>query len=416
MIMLIGERVMKIFYAGRRTTLPIFIFLCTTAFAITLTGNLLSRTWSSGIPIFIIYVLTTLLPPLILSLNYKSLLTKRFAATACVYLLVNALASWIPLVFRAFFPDVFRLYGSFIQLAAFVIVYLTAVLMLKNFKHISSDVFNRPDFWIPILIIPSFSFTALGLSLLQLPLLAEVYAILNYLGVVFFTFYMYNTLAAAYEDRLKSAIQAQEREYYFTQCQLMQESVEQIKSIRHDMKVHLAAIKGYTSGIQEATDYLNGLLDDISGSEAYSDTGNIAFDSIINFKLKNAKAGNINLELRLLIPPALNIEVPDIVTILGNLLDNALDAVAKTTEKLIKLDIEYSRGSLFIQVQNTFDGIVKYVQGSSEDEKRLATRKSTGEHGYGLTNIQKSADKYNGQVDITHDDNMFSVTLLLYVP
>jgi sensor histidine kinase regulating citrate/malate metabolism len=91
------------------------------------------------------------------------------------------------------------------------------------------------------------------------------------------------------------------------------------------------------------------------------------------------------------------------------LLDNALDAVSKVEDKRIKLDIEYSRESLFIQVENTFDGVVKY------DDKHISTRKIGGEHGPGLKNIRKSVEKYNGHIDITHDENIFTATVLLYL-
>ncbi|MCL2216515.1 MAG: ATP-binding protein [Defluviitaleaceae bacterium] len=235
------------------------------------------------------------------------------------------------------------------------------------------------------------------------------------IGVAFIIFYLHNSLSKSIEDNVKSALHAQEKEYYFTQSQLMQESVENIKSMRHDMKLHLATARDFisTDKTGEAAAYLNGLLGDIEESGVYSNTNNTAFDSIINFKLNNVKQENIKLDIRLLIPPALNIKVADIVTIIGNLLDNALDAVSKVEDKMIKLDIEYSRESLFIQVENTFDGVVKYD--NNTDDKQISTRKSGGEHGHGLKNICKSVEKYNGHIDITHDENIFTVTMILYV-
>jgi sensor histidine kinase regulating citrate/malate metabolism len=164
----------------------------------------------------------------------------------------------------------------------------------------------------------------------------------------------------------------------------------------------------------EAANYLKGLLGDIAKNETYSNTRNVAFDSIINFKLNNAKNENIKLDIRLLIPPALNIEVADIVIIIGNLLDNALDAVATVEEKIIKLDIEYSRESLYIQIENTFDGVVQYAEEISEEEKTIVTRKAGNGHGHGLKNIKKSVEKYNGHIDICHGENNFSVGILLY--
>jgi len=50
---------------------------------------------------------------------------------------------------------------------------------------------------------------------------------------------------------------------------------------------------------------------------------------------------NINLDLQLFVPPAFDMEETDLVTILGNLLDNALEVVEKTEEKIIRLEMEY---------------------------------------------------------------------------
>jgi len=229
---------------------------------------------------------------------------------------------------------------------------------------------------------------------------------------------LHDTLSVAHEDRLKSALDAQEKEYYFSQCRFMQELVEQTKSARHDMMTHLAAIKGYVKENKTSAiaDYLDTLLGTISETKIYSNTGNIAFDSIINYKLRNAKQENIQLGIRLLIPTAINIELSDTAIILGNLLDNALDAVAKLPEKEIKLDIEYSRQSLLIYVENTYDGTVNYAaEPGKGGKKRIITRKSGSEHGHGLKNIKRAVEKYNGHISITHQVKTFSVTVLLYI-
>ncbi|MCL2426740.1 MAG: ATP-binding protein, partial [Oscillospiraceae bacterium] len=149
-------------------------------------------------------------------------------------------------------------------------------------------------------------------------------------------------------------------------------------------------------------------------NEIYSDTGNIAFDSIINFKIKDVVANHINFRLNIFIPPVLNIEVADVVTILGNLLDNAFEAVANVEDKVINLGVEVNKGILFIKLENTFDGVVNYADGKS-GTKTITSRKEGEGHGYGLRNIQKSIEKYDGQMDISHEASVFLVNILMYV-
>jgi sensor histidine kinase regulating citrate/malate metabolism len=217
-------------------------------------------------------------------------------------------------------------------------------------------------------------------------------------------------MSAAYENKLQSTLLAQEKEYYFTQCRLMQESVEEMKAYRHDVKLHLATLKDFVADNKVATDYLNS-LSDIVEKEVHSTTGNIAFDSIINFKLKNKK--NIALDINVLVPPTLNIEAIDVVTIIGNLLDNALTAVEKAEDKFITLTVELNKGNLFIETKNSFDGYVKYEE--RDGEKVIVTSKKGNRHGYGIKNIKKSTEKYNGHIDISHESNVFSVGVLLYI-
>ncbi|MCL1884572.1 MAG: GHKL domain-containing protein [Defluviitaleaceae bacterium] len=231
------------------------------------------------------------------------------------------------------------------------------------------------------------------------------------MGILVATFIF---VISMFTDSVKSALHAQEKEYYFAQSNLMQESVEQIKAMHHDMKMHLATINGYATNINapEIANYVGSLIENIGEVETYSSTGNIAVDSVINYKLKNAKQKGIKLKTKFLIPPVLNVEATDLSIILGNLLDNALHAIsmlADSEEKKIKLDIEFSRGTLVIRLDNSFDGIVNF------NENTIITRKDKNHHGHGLKNINKSVEKYNGYMDITHEDKTFSVSILLYV-
>ena len=364
------------------------------------------------------HVLITTVTLIIISLSYESSMIKRLIVVAFNYVLFTvfinfAISAFMILPISPFENEMNTV--SLLYLIGSILSYL-AVLLLSRFKSIRKNNIILPKFWslvvfVQVLVIATAIFV---------PYDSPIYISFN-LPVLFILLvanllilYLYDSMASAYEDKLNSELHSQEKEYYFTQCKLMQESVENIKTIRHDMKFHLVTATDFMASnkVDEAMGYLKGLLGSIEKSEIYSNTKNIAFDSIINFKLKNAAEDNIKLDIRLLIPPTLNIEVADIVTILGNLLDNALDAIAKVEDKAIKLNVEYSKESLFIQVENTFDGIVKYAKGT---DMVILTQKSGGEHGYGLKNIRKSVEKYNGHVDISHEGNVFSVGILLYV-
>jgi len=285
--------------------------------------------------------------------------------------------------------------------------------LLRRFRHINKAQFPLSVIWVYVFVIPVSYLVIYSLPLtVDLQFITMVSVILLVVVVNALLFYFHNIFAISYEDKLKTALFAQEKEYYYTQSQLMQESVDKVKAIRHDMKIHLATLRDYATGNKEVTDYLTRLLGDIGESEAYSSTGNIAVDSIINYKLRDVEDDDVKLDVKVAVPPDLQVEAADIVTILGNLLDNALEAIAKVPDnKLLKLNVKFDGSGLLIRVDNTFNREVKYLGAT----KQIATIKTEDGHGYGLINIRQAAEKYKGYVKISHEGDVFSVLVFLYV-
>ena len=412
-LMLAIERIMGVFFDKRRTSFTVLALSLLSYFVLTSLAFLL---WN--IPM--VNLTVNLVTFFIITLNYESTIRKRLVAVFGTFAILSTVDFLIALSSGVYQVDVFDTSGME-NIFGFIILGATnyiLALLLRKFKNIRKNAMNSTMFLIFYSVV--LALTMVFLLFVVIPYLspsAAIIAIIALLGVNIFMYYIHDILSATYEEKLKSELHSQEKEYYFAQCQLMQESVERVKTIRHDMKLHLVTAADYNASgkVDELADYLQGLLGDISVSEIYSDTGNIAFDSIINFKLKAATEQNIKTDINVFVPPALNIEVADIVTILGNLLDNALDAVAKTQNKTIKLNVKASKGNLFIKVDNSFDGEVKYAKGKDGIAEAITTRKDGDNHGYGLKNIRKVAEKYNGHVKITHSDNVFSTGVFLYV-
>jgi len=355
----------------------------------------------------------------IMTLNYESSIARRLTAAFSTFTIIVFLVLLIGGTTPFLFPTLQFGDARWVTVTNILLIpigYLMAAL-ISRFKNIRKmAVFPRIALIAPLTgaVIMIVLFTAGIASTFGIDIVEEIgiIMVLIFLAwLIFSNFFLFDILSAKYEDKLKSERQAQEKEYYYTQCQLMQESAEQIKAVRHDIKIHLAALRDFTTNgsIEDIKNYLDTLVKDIEKSEIYSNTGNIAFDSIINYKLRNAKNENIKLDLNVAVPPELNVEVADIVTVIGNLLDNALEAVAKVNEKIIKLDINFNKGGLFIKIENSFNGEVKY------DEDTIISLKNGLEHGYGLKNIRKSVEKYNGHMKISYTESIFSTGVFLYV-
>ena len=406
-IVLANERFMGVFFEKRRTSLPLWLGAYLLNYVLSSLAFLLFALpiLSLGIMILTLFVIT---------LTYEARMIKRLIALVCICVcgiavdvivfvaMVNPLSVFVAGV--GFDITIYHL-----TIDGFL--FYSAALLLRKFKNIKKSTISSPMLLIATIIVPiasMLSIVIIGTQMPQAPALIIV-AIVFAINILFFLFQ--DSLSAAYADKLKSALHEQEKDYYLFQLQLMQQSSEQVKTIRHDMKLHLATLRDFSVGNKEAEDYLNRLLGDIGKGEVYSDTGNIAVDSIIKFKLKTAVENNIQTDIDVFVDPTLKVEVADIVTILGNFLDNALEAVSKVDDKRIKLHITSNKGNVLIKVENTFDGVVQYAK----DGQTIVTRKVCGNHGHGLRNIQRAVEKYDGHVEIGHEDGVFRVGVLLYV-
>ena len=157
--------------------------------------------------------------------------------------------------------------------------------------------------------------------------------------------------------------------------------------------------------------HLEKYAETIEVQKCYSQSENTIVDSIINFKLKNADIDGISVETEITVPPKINIEVSDLVTILGNLLDNSLTALLSVLQnKKLYLKILYDRGRVIISVKNTYSTPVKYTNGEI-----VTSKTGAGNQGYGLKNIRKSVDKYEGYMEIDHSEGVFSVDIIMFV-
>ncbi len=425
MYILVMERTMRVFYEKRNLKRQITLAIYALVYIILLLPLLLLRHTESNSR-GIVALVTELLAYFILTLIVSSI-RKRLVVVLITYMMLTSIAVVSSSILLTTSPELSILSEKFQSIAR--IIYMPAAYLifavLQRFRHIrKNQAFFPTTLLIPtslaLLLLILFSFrVATGFTMdiegigftIMLGIILMVF--------IFSSFYVHDQLARLYEERLKLALHAQEREYYYTQCQIMQESVEQVKSVRHDMKFHLATLRSYSNDIKadKISHYVDSLLGKIRTKNIYSDSGNIAFDSILNFKLQPINEDAINVTLYTCIPKDLAMDVADIITIMGNLLDNAVAAVMDCKDKWLNIYIEYSRQTLFIQVKNPFSGVVKYDELPNNESKKVKIKstKTLGDHGYGLKNVQKAVDKYTGQMEVNHENQVFCVNLLLYV-
>ena len=366
----------------------------------------------------IVNIVSSLMGFYLLALNYKGNIKNRLMAVFSIYITI-ACTEIISAVLCGYlkFDD---FYGKieFSSIAAMVACRILAfiiVLVFENYKHIKQGVDIPVSNWMALVFIPLGTFYMI-MSVLLLgsdkPAMVTV-CIIVLLGINIITFFLYDTMNKYYEDKLQRMMLKQQNESYLKQMEVMNSSHENVRSVRHDIKNHLVAIETYVKREEkeEAIDYIHKIIDASYGDKSIISTGNIEIDSILNYKMEQAKSKNIEFEKDIKIPTELNIEGLDIVGILGNLIDNAINANMKIEEgRKIFLGLKYSRNLFFITVWNTFNGKVLYM-----DNKIATTQKDKEHHGIGLNNVNTIVQKYDGTMNITHEDKIFKVEIMLYL-
>lgn len=224
--------------------------------------------------------------------------------------------------------------------------------------------------------------------------------------------YLYASLSTIAEEQARNQMIKREKDYYHKQAELLQNNSEELKEFRHDLKNKMLVLHELMENDEtgEAIKYLQSLEEKIEQGQTYSKSGNVVIDSIINYKLSQAKKQGCNIQTGISLPGKILIKDDDLVVVIGNLLDNAIEATEKLKEnRYIQVKVKYDRGCLLIKVVNSFDNHVIVKKG------KLQTRKENQElHGIGLRSVQNIVDKYNGELKVTYKEEMFSVRVFMF--
>ncbi|MCL2499270.1 MAG: GHKL domain-containing protein [Defluviitaleaceae bacterium] len=186
----------------------------------------------------------------------------------------------------------------------------------------------------------------------------------------------------------------------------------QMRGWRHDYHNHMQKLKAHLHLKQygDIDTYLTALADDLAQVDVIIKTGNVTVDAILNSKVSVARAKGINVNAKAIVPTKLNVAEIDLCVIIGNLLDNAVEACLRLTDparRFIRVYIDILKGQLYISVSNARAGEVKRSGVSF-----LSTKEETG-HGFGLMRIDRLADKYGGFVNRQAEEGVFATEVML---
>ena len=181
----------------------------------------------------------------------------------------------------------------------------------------------------------------------------------------------------------------------------------------HDFHNHIGVLRQFLKNekYQEAAAYLDELQEPLREMTDTVWTGDETIDYLINSKMAAAADRQISLQAEVEFPRHTNIRSADLSAILGNLLDNALEAAEKVNppeQRTISLTIRRIHQMLVIKVENHFAETIRAEHGQLK-----TTKTQKGLHGWGLKSAQAAAAKYDGTVSTDYEDGLFRAVATL---
>jgi sensor histidine kinase YesM len=192
----------------------------------------------------------------------------------------------------------------------------------------------------------------------------------------------------------------------------LEEKIELQRSISHDYKNHLSYIQGLLErgddrGISEYLKKINGEVDrDLDRI----DTNNPVVNVVVNTKYYEAKKAGAVIVCKINDLSDVKMKETDIILLLSNLLNNAIEAIKHcTNEKILRFKIVAENGNFVISMQNSYSGELR-----KNGEIYITTKTKNQEmHGIGLKNITRIVDKYNGIYQFAHTGEEFHATIII---
>ena len=192
----------------------------------------------------------------------------------------------------------------------------------------------------------------------------------------------------------------------------MRSYMEVTRGLRHDFRQHIFVMSELSEAgrIPELEAYIAQLAENaVKGYRTFC--ANSAVDAIASHYDGVAEREGAKISWRLELPHTLPVKEPEYCAMLGNLIENALKAVKNLPQEKRKVAVissMLSNAMLGLSIDNEYSGEISFGENGLPDS-------GTGGHGMGLISVMNTVNHYSGTMNISTENNIFSVDIILYL-
>lgn len=301
-----------------------------------------------------------------------------------------------------------------------LLIMVRGICIYNNRKNHKSN-FIPVSYWIALFFIPVFNviitYIIFSYNKSNASIDLSVFSLVASLGVLYSTivmFFLFDSVGEKAMMKIQLSLLQQQNNYQLKHYKELEMFQVESRHIYHDMKNHFICIENFIDCHQydNASNYINKITEIIKSKKPVVTTHNPVIDSLLNAKISIAQSYGILVSNTIELPSYVTLEPIDISIIIGNSFDNAIEACNRVIvgDKTIHIILAYKKGVLYYNILNTTNGHLLFNKG-----RYLTSKKDKSSHGLGLVSIQNVVDKYNGSMEINHNNNMFDLSLTIYI-
>ena len=321
------------------------------------------------------------------------------------------IAAWLGVLFHS--PK-FLDYGTGSgQISVWLLLALSVTVTLYVWKHPGTD--KKDTFrWISASVVAGFIAVVTLSQQTSLAIADDTLDMWTILAVVLMMSVLVFNMNRQYEAEKELAkLKSEQNELLERDYNTVNHAYAMNAKLFHDFHNHIGVLHQLLSHgkTDEAMRYLNELQVPMREMADTVWTNDETVDYLINSKAAAAKERGIQFQVQVEFPHHTNLRSADLCAILGNLLDNALEAarqIPEENERFIRLTIRRINQMLIVKVENSFTAPPVIADGEIK-----TTKKENGLHGWGLKSARAAAEKYDGMLQTSYDGNTFRAVATL---